>query len=82
MGVFTDKALQIAHRLDNWAMRERVYTMQYTLHRTMSDVSGFDIQYTIDEEDRSLITATMGRFPSFRPVGWQILETARVVSAS
>lgn len=82
MSVFTDKALAVAHRLDNWAMRERVYTMQYTLHRTMSDDSGFDIQYTIDEQDRSLITATMGRFPSFRPVGWQILETARVVSAS
>lgn len=79
--VFNDKALEIAHRLDNWAMRERVFTMQYVLHQTISEASGFDIQYTIDEWDRSLITATMGRFPSFRPVGWRILETARVVNA-
>ena len=75
------KALEVADRLDNWAMRERVFTMQFTFHEMMSDASGYDIDYTIDDQERSLITATMGRFPSFRPVGWQILETARVVNA-
>lgn len=81
MRIFNNRALEIAHRLDNWAMRERVFTMQYVLHQTIADASGFDIEYTINEGDHSLITATMGRFPSFRPVGWQILETARVVNA-
>jgi len=79
--ILNERALEIADRLDNWAMRERVFTMQYVLHQTISDASGFDIEYTINDGDRSLITATMGRFPSFRPVGWQILETARVVNA-
>lgn len=80
MQALTAKALDIADRLDNWAMRERVFTMQFALHQLMVDATGYDLQYTIDDEDRSLITATMGRFPSFRPVGWQILETARVVN--
>ncbi|MCA9312038.1 MAG: hypothetical protein KDA21_12575 [Phycisphaerales bacterium] len=79
MAVFTNKALEIADRLDNWALRERVFTMQYTLHQQIVDATGLDLPYTIDEEDRTLITATMGRFPTFRTVGWQILETARVV---
>ncbi|MHC4219088.1 MAG: hypothetical protein ACYSU7_11605, partial [Planctomycetota bacterium] len=30
MAVFTNKADEIANRLDNWSMRERVFTMQYT----------------------------------------------------
>jgi len=82
MGVLSTNALAIADRLDNWAMRERVFTMQFALHQIMVDSTGYDLQYTINDEDRSLISATMGRFPSFRPVGWQILETARVVNAS
>lgn len=82
MAVFTNKALEIADRLNNWAMRERVFTMQYALHQAITTAAGIDLEFTIDEEDRSLITATMGRFPSFRDVGWQILDTARVVRAS
>ena len=81
LAVFTNKALEIADRLDHWALRERVFTMQYTLHQQIVDATGLDLQYTIDEEDRTLITATMGRFPSFRAVGWKILETARVVES-
>jgi hypothetical protein len=69
---FTDAALRIADRLDNWAMRERVFTLQFALHR--------ELDFTIGEHDQGMITATMGRFPTFRPVGWQILETAKVVS--
>lgn len=79
MAVLTNKAMEIADRLDNWAMRERVFTMQYTLHQNVVDATGLDLQFTIDDEDRSLITSTMGRFPNFRPLGWKILETARVV---
>ncbi len=77
---FTDNALRIADRLDNWAMRERVFTLQFALHRVLAESSGLELDYTIDAEDQGLITATMGRFPTFRAVGWQILETAKVVS--
>lgn len=77
---FTDGALRIAERLDNWAMRERVFTLQFALHRVLAETSGLELDFTIGEQDQSLITATMGRFPTFRAVGWQILETAKVVA--
>ncbi len=82
MSTLLGKTLEIADGLNNWAMRERVFTLQFSLHRQLSESSGLDLPLTIDEEDRSLITATMGRFPVFRNVGWRILETARVVEAN
>lgn len=82
MSVFMSKALAIADRLDNWAMRERVFTIQFSLHNLMVDTTGLDLAFTIDDGERSLISATMGRFPSFRSTGWKILETARVVQGA
>ncbi|MDX2115044.1 MAG: hypothetical protein SFZ24_05405 [Planctomycetota bacterium] len=82
MSVFTSKALAIADRLDNWAMRERVFTIQFALHNLMVDATGLDLAFTIDDQERSLISATMGRFPTFRSTGWKILETARVVQGA
>ncbi len=78
---FTDRALAIADRLDNWSMRERAYTLQFAMHRTLAEASGLEMELTIAEQDRGLITATMGRFPSFREVGWGILDTAKVVES-
>lgn len=82
MSVFMSKGLSIADRLDNWAMRERVFTIQFALHNLMVDTTGLDLAYTIDDQERSLIGATMGRFPSFRSTGWKILQTARVVQGA
>ncbi len=81
MTYFLDRALEIADRLDNWAMRERVFTLQYSLHNIMVDSTGLDLAFTIDDQQRSLITATMGRLPSFQSTGWKILETARIVKS-
>jgi len=77
-----DRALRVADRADNWAMRERVYSIQFSLHQTLVDRTGLDLDFTIDDDERSMIGLTMGRFPSFRETGWQILETARVVRAA
>ncbi|TVQ32826.1 MAG: hypothetical protein EA376_04035 [Phycisphaeraceae bacterium] len=82
LAVFTNKALEIADRLDNWAMRERVFSLQYALHEAMIMATDFEIDFTIDDEDRRLIAGTMGRFPRFRGVGWKILRTAKLVAAS
>ncbi len=82
VGFLNTRALTIADRLNNWSMRERVFTLQFGLHQTVTDSTGFEVDFPIDEQNKSLITATMGRFPSFRSVGWQILATAKVVSAN
>jgi hypothetical protein len=79
MGIFTNKALEIADRLDNWALRERVFTMQYTLHQVLVDSTGLELDFTIDDEDVRLITGTMGRFPAFRGIGWKIFRTGKII---
>jgi hypothetical protein len=82
MAVLTNKADEIANRLDNWAMRERVFTMHYTRWERASGSTGFDIPCVIDSEDVRIITGTMGRFPTFRETGWRILHSAQVVDGN
>jgi hypothetical protein len=82
LAVFTNKALEIADRMDNWALRERVFTMQYALHEKLIDTTGLDLPYQVDDEDKRLITGTMGRFPSFRDTGWRIFRAAKVVDSA
>ena len=79
MAVLTNKADEIADRLDNWAMRERVFTMQYTRWERAMISTGFDIPCVIDSDDVRVIAGTMGRFPTFRDTGWRILQSAQIV---
>ncbi len=79
MAVFTNKADEIANRLDNWAMRERVFTMEFARRQRLLDWTGVSADWTIDNDDIRVITGTMGRFPAFQRTGWQILQTARVI---
>jgi hypothetical protein len=77
----TDQALTIADKLGNWAMRERVFVTRYQLRETLSESTGLDIPMPIADGERKLISAAMGRFPSFRTVGWSLLEAAGGASA-
>jgi hypothetical protein len=79
MAVFTNKADEIANQLDNWAMRERVFTMQYTRWERAAGATCFEIPCVIDSDDIRVIAGTMGRFPTFRKTGWRILHTAQIV---
>jgi hypothetical protein len=79
MAVFTNKAQEIADHLDNWAMRERVFTMEYARRQRFHEWTGLPSEWTIDQDDVRVVTGTMGRFPEFRRTGWTILQTAKVV---
>ena len=79
MAVFTNKADEIANRLDDWPMRERVFTMQHTRWERATGSTCFEIPRVIDSDDVRIITGTMGRFPTFRPTGWRILQTAQII---
>ena len=79
MAVFTNKAQEIADHLDNWAMRERVFTMEYARRQRFQDWTGIASEWTIDQDDVRVVTGTMGRFPAFRETGWEILQTAKVI---
>ena len=79
MAVFTNKAIEIGERLGNWAMRERAFTLEH-FRRQQADLTGVEEDpWPLDDEDIRVITGTMGRFPAFREVGWEILRNARVL---
>ncbi|NNF44576.1 MAG: hypothetical protein HKO59_18130 [Phycisphaerales bacterium] len=82
MAVFTNKADEIAERLDNWSMRERVFTMEHSRWERAVGCTGFDIPRIVDEEEVRVITGAMARFPTFRETGWQILRSAKVIRAN
>ncbi|MDG2054330.1 MAG: hypothetical protein P8J86_06450 [Phycisphaerales bacterium] len=79
MALFTNKADEIANRLGNWSLRERVFTMQFLGHQHFVGWAGRELPMTIDSDDIRLIAGTMGRFPTFRRTGWKILNTAHVI---
>lgn len=79
MAVFTNKGYEIADRLDNWSMRERLFSLEFLQRQRLNDLAGFSVDWTIDHEEVRVIVGTMGRFPMFRSTGWKILQTATVV---
>ena len=79
MAVFTNKADEISETLDDWALRERVFTMQHTQWERAAGSTGFRIPCVIDNDDVRVITGAMGRFPCFRATGWCILESAQII---
>lgn len=81
IAVFTNKGLEIANRLNNWVIRERVLNMEYRVYQALRDKANADLDFVIDEEDLRLITGAVGQFPLFRRLGWQIIKTAKVVES-
>lgn len=76
MAIFTNKAYEIAERLNNWALWESVLRMDFVRRLKLSEWSGDRLAWPLDDEDARMIVGAMGRFPSFRPMGWRILEAA------
>ncbi len=79
MAMLTNKADEIADRLNHWAMRERVFAMQFEGRQRLVGWTGQNIPIVIDSEDVRLITGTMGRFPQFRNTGWSILNCGNII---
>jgi hypothetical protein len=74
MAIFTNKAIEIADRLDNWSLRERAFSMDLFRHDQEPDSP-----WSLDEEEIRGVIGTMGRFPAFRDRGYRILRQARLV---
>lgn len=120
MAICTNKAFEIAERLDNWSMREQAFVMEFERRQAQGDgradhraahdprvdagalraeatargprVPGppsrtpddgahaiDDNAWLLDDEDIRVLAGAMGRFPCFRPIGWRILDCARVL---
>lgn len=80
MAVFTNKADEIAERLGNWALRERVWTMELERRRRAEGEQAAAEDWVMDADDVRIVAGTMARFPVFREVGWQVLRSARRVN--
>lgn len=80
MGTFLRQADLIAEKLGNWALRERVWTLELERRRCESHCSTSETGepgWTVTDDEIRIVTGTMARFPVFREVGWQVLRTAR-----
>ncbi len=80
LAVLTNKAHDIAMKLDNWALRERAFTLEHARRRSGPTSEVSEGPWLMDSEDIGVLVGTMGRFPAFRPTGWRILESAGFVS--
>jgi len=74
MAMFTDKADVIARRLNNWALRERVFAMEYASYERVERLTGRPALLTLDADDLEALVGVMGRFPRFGPTGMKLFE--------
>ena len=74
MAIFTNKAMEIADRLDNWSLRERAFSMEVSRRESCPDEP-----WVLDRDEVKHLVGTMGRFPAFRDRGYRILEGARLL---
>ncbi len=79
MATLITRGSEIANRLSNWSMRERLFTMEFAQRQQLDDLAGFSVDWAIDEGDIKLLVGTMGRFPSFRSTGWKILRSTTTI---
>jgi hypothetical protein len=73
---FTTRGAAIAERLGNWALRERLCSLEFARRELAHELVGTPLEWTIHEKEVSVIVGAMGRFPSFRSTGWRILNSA------
>lgn len=80
LGIFSNKAIEIADRAGSWALRERAFVLEH-LRGGEDDATAPDAENgrVLDQEDIRAIVGTMGRFPHFRETGWALLRRAVVI---
>lgn len=81
LAVLTEKADEVATRLDNWALWERVFTMDYAAIEHVEQVLGVRSLVILDQHELRTLAGTMGRFPNFRELGRRLFD-AHMASAA
>lgn len=75
MAIFTLKGRDIAARLENWALHKELFELDCKRCDKLSKATGTTYPIVIDEGDLPLIAGTMARFPGFRPMGSEMINT-------
>lgn len=74
MAQFTIKGYEIADRLNDWALRERIFTLEHMGRMALAGCTGTRLPWPLDNEEKQLVIGTMGRFPGFFRTGRMILN--------
>ncbi|MCK4343596.1 MAG: hypothetical protein KAY37_17930 [Phycisphaerae bacterium] len=82
VAIFSNKLLEITRSFKNWPLLERAVAMQHSLHEQALETAGIDWPHMLDAEDLKLIAGTIGRFPHFRRVGWNLIENGVIIQGS
>ncbi len=53
--------------------------MKYVARKEFEQQTGAELPDFIDAEELRGIFGAIGRFPRFRPLGWEIIQNAKVV---
>jgi hypothetical protein len=57
-----------------------VWALEHTRRRMQENGgSGRQEDWVLDKDDLRIVTGAIGRFPTFRETGWQILRSVRLV---
>jgi len=81
IGRFCGTGTGIANQLGNWAMRERLFTLELEKREQLTELAGMPVDWMIGDREVKVLVGTMGRFPRFRETGWRILDTATLIGA-
>lgn len=79
MAIFTNKAADVAERVDSWPLRERAFSFEHIRRGRASDEAGIEPEWILDRDEMRMIAGAVGRFPAFRDIGMEILATARLL---
>ena len=71
--IFSNKAFELAEASGCWPLRERAFTLSFLTQQGGMGTSRSELP-RLDKEDLRVLVGTMGRFPFFRPTGWQLLS--------
>lgn len=75
MAVFTNKASEIAERVDSWTLRERAFSLEYLRRERATADAGIPAEWILEEDELRTVIGAIGRFPAFSDVGLEILAS-------
>lgn len=76
IGRLTNKADEIAERLDDWPLRARLLEIDFLSRRENGEAPPEPGAWALDEEDLRSITGAIGRCPGFRATGRALVAAA------
>ncbi len=82
LAILSNKADEIAGRVESWALRERVLILECRRRDELERWTGREEEWLLDREDVRVVIGCIGSSRRFRSVGLSILRRATLLEAS